>query len=491
MADGTGPNRAPARTSSADGRSYEGPPVPPREDPTPLSPPPEGPPVPPGPRIGEPEGPILPPRPGRTAGHGNKSDTGSGRNWSWILATLGVLLVGAAILAWLTFRGSPPEVSPPPPPLVNAARAVAADRLAIRQTGFIRPLAEIQVATEFDGRIEEVSPSFRRGNFVEAGEVLVRLETRQLRAAVARAEADVARAEAALAEARVERDRQEQLEAREFASEAQLQQAIVAVASAEADLTSARAELVTARTRLSDSVVVAPFDALVLADDADVGAIATPGQSLGRLVASEAVEVELGLTPADLGILGDATLAIGGRVAVGATNATTGPEREAPLAYGVVTRTGPAVDPDTRTIPLIVRIPRPFEPRNDARPLRVNELVELELPVSLVRGNVLSIPVRAVKGGDVVWEVVPMPDDGRDEPSSGEDAPEQRHVLRRRDVVVIQRTETRAILEGGNTLQAGALVMTSDLSGVADGVPVRVASRQDDQAGPQDGGDGS
>ena len=435
------------------------------------------------------EGPSLPPSPGRTDGVHDPGASRSTRKWPWILATLAVLFLGAAVFAWLTFSGETSETSAPPPPLIETARAEAAESLSIRQTGFVRPLAEVAIAAEISGRIEDVSPEFRRGNFVDEGETLVRLETRELEADVSRAEAAVGRAEAALAEARVEQDRQEQLEAQEFASEARLQQAVVAVASAEAELTAARADLVVSRTRLDDAVIVAPFDALVVTENADVGDIAAPGMSLGRLVASEAVEVELGLTPADLRILGDPSRAVDLPVTIRAATAATGPEGDRFLAEGVVTEAGSTVDPATRTVPLIVRIATPFAPRDGARALRVDELVELELPFDLANRDDVAVPVRAIKGGNVVWEVVP--DRGEvDGPVEGAEAADEngsRFLLRRRDVTVIQRNETHAIIEAGPA--PDALVMTSDLTGAADGLPVRIDRRQGKRGNEDDEGD--
>ena len=270
----------------------------------------------------------------------------------------------------LTLRGGAPEQSPPAPPLIAAAPVERADRVSIIQTGFVRPLAEVPVAVEITGRIEAVGMGFRRGRFVEEGDVLLRLETRRQEAELARAEAGVRQADAALAEARVERDRQEELEERDFASEAALQQAIVAAATQEANLAAAEAERVLARTRLEDATLRAPFDALVTEAGADRGDLAGAGSVLGTLVAAEAVEIELGLTPADLSLLGDATLALGGRVLVRETGgaAVGGGSSRAVLAVGEVAAVGPAVARETRTVPLLVRVPRPFDSRRRTGP---------------------------------------------------------------------------------------------------------------------------
>jgi RND family efflux transporter MFP subunit len=408
--------------------------------------------------------------PGRTADRDPEGEgEGKGR-WKWLLAGLAVLALGGGILGWVTLAGSAPDVEPPPPPLIEAAAAERADFVTLRQTAFVRPLASVTLSSEIQGRIADVSERFRRGNFVEAGEVLIQLETRQLQAEVGRAEASVREAEAALAEARVERDRQEELESREFASEATLQQAIVAVATAEAALTTARADLVSTRTRLEDATITAPFDALVVEDTADTGDVAGPGTELGRLVAAEAAEAEFGLTPADLDILGEAERAIGGRVLLRPVTASVRESEADLLGLGVVSDVGPLIDAETRTVPLIVRIPRPFEPRGGDRPLRVDELVALEMPISLRNRSAVSLPARAIKGGDTVWAIRPG--------EEGEDGEEGAATLLRVDVTVLQRTGDAAVVEG--PLPVGTLVMLSELAGAADGTAVRLARNRDD-----------
>lgn len=442
--------------------------------PAPVAPPPgmPGPPAPPDVAPSA-QGPAMPPRPGRSAGEDrDDDDADEGRRWPWLLGGLAVLALAAGVLTITILSGSPPEVEPPPPALIDAAQAEPATMVSLRQTGFVRPLESVQLSAEIAGRITDVSDRLRRGGFVEEGEVLVHLETRQLQADVGRAEAAIARAEAALAEARVERDRQTQLEAREFASEAALQQAIVAVASAEAQLTGARADLVAARSRLDDATITAPFDALVLEENADRGDLAQPGTSLAQLVASEAVEVEFGLTPADLDLLGDAERAMGGRVLIHPVAGTARSPEGDPLAAGVVVDVGPRVEAGSRTVPLIVRVEDPFEVRDGGRPLRIDELVELELPISLANRAAVQVPARAIKGGDTVWAV-------RDEAEVA--------TLVRVQVTVLQRGDDAVVVEG--KLPEGTLVMLSDLPGAADGVQVRLARAQANDAA-QSGGEG-
>lgn len=191
---------------------------------------------------------------------GDATHEGDGGWPWWIFGILGLIVLGPGVGAYffLTSGGEAEAAEPPPPPLVTAAKVERADRVYIRQTGFVRPLAEVTVAAQIAGRIETVADSFQRGQMVDAGTVLITLETQRLEASVSRAEAQVAQAQAALAAAELDRDRQSQLEDDNFASEAALQDAIVAVANQQAQLASAQADLIDAQNQLEDATIEAP-----------------------------------------------------------------------------------------------------------------------------------------------------------------------------------------------------------------------------------------
>lgn len=379
----------------------------------------------------------------------------SRRGWLWGFAAVLVLAAGVAVYLLLQRLGAAEEsAGPAPPPLVDTVVAESADALELTQTGFVRPRARLDVAAEVSGRIREVGANFSLGRRVAEGEMILTLEQARFEADVARASAAVQQAEAALAEAQVDRDRQQELASRDIAAEATLQQALVDVATAEADLAAARASLTQAELALDDTVVTAPFDAFVVAESAAVGALLQAGTSVGTLVAADAAQVRFGLTPEDLRLLGDPGLALGGRVAI------YGDGSDVPLAEGVVDDIDPRIEAATRTVSLIVRIADPFA---GERPLRIDELVELRLPVSLEGRNAVALPAEAVKANGTVWRI----EDGR---------------LRRLSVTPLQRGERRVLL-AGRTLEAGERVMVSDLAAPFEGQEVRTAAEGEETPG--------
>lgn len=127
----------------------------------------------------------------------------------------------------------------------------------------------VEMSLEESGRIAEVS--VQAGDRVQAGAVLLRLDSTPFESAVIRAKARVSRTKAELAEAKRDLERARELYDRGVLATVPLQQAELAVTRAESESTSAEAELRHAQYRLTGSQVVAPFDAWVIHNHAVVG----------------------------------------------------------------------------------------------------------------------------------------------------------------------------------------------------------------------------
>lgn len=393
------------------------------------------------------------------AGEGGGSGARPGRGAVLVAALASLALLAAGGGAWWLLarpdQQADESAAPPRPPLIRTAEVEAAGEVAITQTAFVRPVFEVDVTPEVSERIADLGEDFRVGGRVARGDVLVRLERDRLEAALAEAEARVEQARAAVTEARVTLQRQEELEDEDVASEARLQEAILGVSRAEAELAAARAAETTARRRFDDSAIRAPFDALVTARSAAPRQAVSPGAVLGRLVATGAAQMRMGLTARDVALLGGAEAALGTAVTV----LPAGPAGAAPLAEGVVTDTDPQVAEGSRTTGLIVRVEDAFAMR-DPRPLRVGELVELRLAATLAGSGALSVPAEALKAGATLWRV-----------STGDDGGA---TLARAPATVIYRASDAAVV-AAEGLSPGDRVMLSDRAGALDGLRVRLA----------------
>lgn len=188
------------------------------------------------------------------------------------------------------------------PMAVLAEKAVIDDvQLMVKTQGEVRPRTEIDLVPEVGGKIISVSPKFIEGGIFNKGDVLYRIDTRDYRVAVVRAEAAVARVQQVLlrekAEAEVARRDWEDL-GEGAPSDLTLRKP--QMAEAEAALQSAQADLQNAKTQLSRTSVRAPFNGRVRTKNSDIGQYVTPGSRLGRIFSTDIVEVRLPLTDDDL-----------------------------------------------------------------------------------------------------------------------------------------------------------------------------------------------
>ena len=226
------------------------------------------------------------------------------------------ILLPIVIIAVLGFGGTAalnalkpePETSDEPPQALSvfAERVEQRDlNLVVSAQGEVRPRAEINLTPQVAGRIAYVSDQFLDGAFIGRGQTLVRLDTADYELGVVRAKAGVAAAQQGLAreqaEAELARRDLEELGVTE-ASPLALRQP--QLAEAEASLDSAYAQLSDANLALERTAIRAPFDGRVREKSVDVGQFVSPGQSLGRVFATDIVEVSLPLTDQQLGQLG-------------------------------------------------------------------------------------------------------------------------------------------------------------------------------------------
>ncbi len=326
----------------------------------------------------------------------------------------------------IMLRPEPPRRPPEPEsPIVSVETVVAGSGpILVFGSGTVRPHWEIDIAPEVGGKIVAVSPNLQSGGHVSAGEVLVRIDPADYENRVQQAEADVATQRVALLQAEEEADiartEYEQFRAREsrrgngaappsplVLREPQLQAARAALARAEAQLHDA--ELVLSRT-----AVTSPFDGRVRIEVADVGRVVAPGQSLGQIYASDAVEVVVPVSDDDAALIpnlwslqaGDDDRSIPATVTI-----EYGARRF--LWEGYVDRAETALDEQSRTIDVVVRVPDPFSQGQAvegdletgvAPPLLVGQFAQVAID-GLELAEYFILPRRALRLGDEVWAI--------------------------------------------------------------------------------------
>jgi RND family efflux transporter MFP subunit len=178
----------------------------------------------------------------------------------------------------------------------------------LNASGYVVAQRKAAVASKTTGRLEWIG--VEEGSLVKSGQIIARLENRDLQSVVLQGEAGLQSSKSQLEQARAEladaeqsfRRQQELLKQgivsrSEFdTAEARFKRSSAAVRGAEAGVNSSAAALNGARINLDYTLIRAPFDAVVLTKNADVGDIITP---LGAAANAKAAVV----TIADLGSL--------------------------------------------------------------------------------------------------------------------------------------------------------------------------------------------
>jgi RND family efflux transporter MFP subunit len=369
------------------------------------------------------------------------------------------LVVAAGALAMLVLsraRSTPEREQPEPlPPLVRVVEVMPRDvRLDVASSGEVVPRTETALVAEVGGRVIEVSPSLAAGGFFREGEVLARIDPRDFRVAVTRAQARIAQEEVRLAreegEAEIARRDWERLGGEGEPDPLVLREP--QLAEARAGLASAQAELEKAELDLERTTIRAPYDGRVRAKRIDVGQFVAPGTPVAEVFADDVAEVRLAV-PTDEIVwldlpLNDRTGENGPQVVL---RASVGGRRYE--WTGRIVRVEGEIDRRTRMFHVVARVQDPYRRGKGAQgaALPVGLYVEASIGGRLEEG-VFVLPRSAIRRGSQVLVV------------EGES-------LRIRDVEIVRIFGDEAVVRG---LSDGELVCLSDLELTVDGMRVRV-----------------
>ena len=306
----------------------------------------------------------------------------------------------------------------------EAYRAVRADLIhTIVASGRITTPQRIAIGSAVTGRVARIPVS--EGQQVKRGDVVIELESRDERAALAQAQAAVAQAEAKLrqlrelglpsaqqaliqaeaqaVQARRQYDRNRDLKAQGFLSQAalddaqrnldvaesQLRAARLQVQSnspagsdfalAQTALAQARANVAIAQARLDETVIRAPADGTLITRAVERGNVVQPGKELMALAPEGETQIVVQIDEKNL-----AQLALGQK-ALGSADAFPRERFPAELVY-----INPGVDPLRGSVEVKLRVPNPPEY------LRQDMTASVDIEVAR-RSGVVVVPADAVR----------------------------------------------------------------------------------------------
>ncbi|MBV0913815.1 efflux RND transporter periplasmic adaptor subunit [Anianabacter salinae] len=372
------------------------------------------------------------------------------------LLILPPVIAGFAVIYWATANRLQPETRDISERAVPVSYIVAETRSFVpRVTGFgvVEPGRSWNAVAQVQGRIVDLHTEFVRGGTVRAGQVIARIDPEAYDLAVAQAEANVrsgaaqlaeldANAEATRALLAIEREALDLAERelnrqRQLAERGQLaasavesqQRALLSQRSAvqslenqlnlvpaqrdalEQALAVSEASLDQARLDLDRTRILAPFDGRVAMADVDVGEFASHGSRLGTLDSIATAEIDAQVAPQDMAQLSRLIFADRGpsispsNLAAERLTARVRLNVEGFDAEWVakVDRITDGVDPQTRSIGVIVAVDNPYGLARAAErpPLIKGMFVEVELEGPVVEG-VIVLPRRAIEGGKIM-----------------------------------------------------------------------------------------
>lgn len=202
--------------------------------------------------------------------------------------------------------------------------------IRVEVTGQVAAASQATLSSQLRGTVQQLK--VREGTAVTKGQTLATLDSRDL-------QANLARAEAELENARIHLARMEQLFTEESVAKQELDNASRAFKVAEAGHRSALAQL-------SHTVITAPFDGVITEKLVEVGELASPGQVLLKMEDPRRLRLEATVAEGDL-----RAITRGAKIPV--TIDALGP---APL-QGTISQLLPVGDPNTHTFLVKIDLP--------------------------------------------------------------------------------------------------------------------------------------
>ncbi len=201
--------------------------------------------------------------------------------------SLGALLGAGLVLAACgpTKEAAHDEVRPVHSTVVGASRG----SVGATYSGEVRARFESKLGFQTSGKV--IARLIEVGSHVRRGQPLMRLDPAQETLHVVAAVADVDAAKSRVAQNRVDLQRTEQLLARQFASQAELDQQRLALAQSEAQLQSALAQQQIKLNQRGYTDLLADRDGVVTAIAVEVGQVVSPGQPVVTVAADGEREV--------------------------------------------------------------------------------------------------------------------------------------------------------------------------------------------------------
>lgn len=220
---------------------------------------------------------------------------------------LGLVLIASATAIVLFFvNGKANDMERTGPRYKEVTAEHGTFEIVVSASGVVKPIDRVEIKSKASGQIEELPVEV--GDFVRKGELIARLDQKDERTAVEQAQADMDIAKAELNQAQLTFERRNQLFQENLISEEERDQLVLNLAVAKGKLIQATSTLERARERLSESIVRAPIDGIILQKYVEEGQIIASGVSnvsggtpIVDIADMSSVYIEAGIDEIDIG----------------------------------------------------------------------------------------------------------------------------------------------------------------------------------------------
>ena len=334
-------------------------------------------------------------------------------------------------------------------------------RIPIQAQGTVTPLQETSVMSEVNGRIIEVSPSFIVGGFVSKDDVLLRIDPRNYKTSLLRAEASVKSAQSNLAQEtgrakvaeqewkKTPRGKQRTQASKDlYLRKPQLDQALAQMLAAQADLN-------TARDNLERTSIRAPYDALIRTKHSELGQFVAAGTPLADIFSVEYAQIRLPIPQNKLEYLELPELGTMQNGSPVDLYTEVGGQVKHWNAY--LHHTEGVFDARSRVLFNVVRIKDPYGLQYPhAEPLRIGTFVNARIEGKELF-DIVRLPRYIIRAGNNVWVI------------------DETGLLRTRSVTLLRTGGDFVYVSAG--LNDGELVSLTTLDNSFEGAQVRIESQ--------------
>lgn len=384
---------------------------------------------------------------------------------SWkksLLISLGILLAGALVTTLIFSTEPSAKRTGATQQTAMLVDVITAERgtfsPTIQAMGTVEPAQDVVLSARVSGEIIKLGQKFTPGGYVEEGDILLQIDPADYQHTLQQRQSELNQATSDLTlEMGLQEAAQKEFESYGDSLSEENRARVLRqpqLKAAKARVQSARAAVEQAQLNLQRTTVRAPFDAHILTRNVNVGSQVATGNNLSRLVGLDEYWVEAAVPVSSLewiSIPDDNSRGTPVRL----RNRTAWPDDT--FRTGYIHKLLGSLGQETRMARILISVPDPqaYHSEADKPRLMIGSFVEANIKAEQLT-NVIRLNRDYVRENETVWVM----QDGK---------------LDIRDVGIVFRDAQYAYIDEG--LQDNDQIVTTNLSTVTDGAPLRLEGR--------------